>query len=92
MTHFVKKLLLIALLFEVILFLMLYCFGPNGYHVLLGLNTQKQVLAQEVKQLYHDITTLEENIRISQTPFAKEAIARERLFMKRDNEIVYLKK
>lgn len=92
MNPFLKKLLLGALLFEVILFFMLYYFGPNGYHLFSGLIQQKIVLYEQIKKIQSDIDTLEQKIRISQTAFAKERVARERLFMKKDDEIVYFKK
>lgn len=92
MTPFVKKILLSALLFEAILFLMLYCFGPNGRHIMIDLSGQKILLHSEIEELRQDVKNLQHKIQIAQTDFAKEIIARERLLMKKDNETVYFRK
>lgn len=92
MTPFVKKILFSALLFEILLFCMLYFFGPNGRHVVVDLLGQKVLLHLEIKKLQENIIDLQKKINLAETDFAKEAIARERLLMKKDNEIIYFRK
>ncbi|MBM17450.1 MAG: hypothetical protein CL947_00080 [Epsilonproteobacteria bacterium] len=92
MSPFLKKLLGIVLIFEILLFLMLYYFGPNGWHVITALQEQKKQLTEEVNQLSNKIVELEIVLQTSQTAFEKEKMARERLLMKKDNETVYFKK
>lgn len=89
MTLFVKKIILSVLFFEVMLFLMLYYFGPNGLHILNNLQVQKKSIVYDIAQLIKDIDCIEEKIQDNRSDFAKERIARERLLMKKENEIIY---
>lgn len=91
MTLFFRKLLLFFLFFETILFLMLYCFGPNGLHVLSGLTSQTHQIIQGIEELQQEVQQLHTKIAESKSDFAKEKIARERLLMKKENETVYFK-
>ena len=91
MVFFIRKLLTFVLLFETILFLVLYCFGPNGIHLFFKLKDQKAVVEQEIKNLSVQVRELEEKVALSKQDFYKEKIARERLLMKKDKEEVYFK-
>lgn len=70
---------------------MLYCFGPNGLHVLSGLKSQTEDVMQEIQLIQKEVQQLKIKIAESKSDFAKEKIARERLLMKKENETVYFK-
>lgn len=92
MVSFLKKLVFFVLFFEGILFLVLYCFGPNGLHVVSSLQDQKSHINKEIIHLRSEIEALRQDIAFVITDFAKEKMARERLLMKKNNETVYFKK
>lgn len=92
MTIFARKLITFGFCFEVIIFCLLYYFGPNGIHIISELTQQKKALGQDVVIITQEIQGLEGDIARAKTPFAKEKIARERLYMKKNNETVFFKK
>lgn len=91
MTLFLKRALYFGILIESVLFVLFYFFGPNGLHVLDDLSDQKKVLIAEISQHEQKVKDLQRQLATSQTGFAKETMARERLLMKKDNEQVFFK-
>ena len=91
MTLFFKRLVLSVLLIESILFCVLYYFGPNGMHILSSLRAQKVDILTDIDSLKGDIAQIKQELEYSQSAFYKEKMARERLQMKKNNEIVLFK-
>lgn len=91
MTLFFKRLVLSVLLIESIFFCVLYCFGPNGMHILSSLRAQKVYILADIENLKRDIVQIKQELEYSQGDFYKEKMARERLQMKKNNEIVFFK-
>lgn len=91
MTLFFKRLVLSVLLIESILFCVLYWFGPNGMHILSSLQAQKVYILADIENLKNDIAQIKQDLEYSQSSFYKEKMARERLQMKKNNEIVFFK-
>ena len=92
MTLFIRKMLVYGFGFEVLLFIFLYYFGPNGKHMIVKLAEEKMQVNKEIVLLKDEVDKLEYKIKYGFTPFAKEKIARERLHMKKDKEIIYFMK
>ncbi len=91
MTFFVRRCLKLFLIFEFTIFFLLYCFGPKSLKSLHDIQCLKMQTEQDIKSLQQEIETLKREINQNQTEFAKEKIARQRLLMKKNNEIVYFK-
>ncbi len=92
MTLFIKRAVIFIVIFETILFYVLYCFGPNGIHIRSSLQIQKDQVVQDIMNLEQDIEKLQQEIQESKTDFSKEKIAREKLLMKKDNEMIFFTK
>lgn len=89
MTFLVRRVIIFFLAFELVIFMMLYCFGPKGLSKIRELK-QNQIGAQDdIAALQADIDQLQRDILSSQSDLAKEKIAREKLLMKKDDETVY---
>ena len=91
MSTVMNKLLFMIITFEGILFLLLYFFGPNGSHLLSELSLQKVKEQEAIVLLERKIDQLQQELKFSQSSFAKEKFARERLLMKKENEKIYFK-
>lgn len=91
MTFLVRRFIIMFLLFEVVLFVALYCFGPKGLSMLVDLGQQQEQTVCEIATLQQEIKTLQSDIEAGLSDFAKEKIAREKLLMKKDQELVYFK-
>jgi len=89
MTLFMRKLLAYGIVAEILLFILLYYFGPNGMQVLSRLSLERNAIEQEIVSIRHEINQLDQKMKEGHTAFAKEKIARERLHMKKNNETVY---
>lgn len=89
MTLLMRRILLYGFIVEVILFFLLYYFGSNGKPVLIKLLEETKEVGQEITVLQSEINQLNHAIQDGKSSFAKEKIARERLHMKKDKEIVY---
>lgn len=92
MTFMIRRCLIGFFTIELIIFVMVYCFGPNSLTTLYDLKQCKEKTIIDIAQLQHDIQLLQSELEQSVTPFAKEKIARERLLMKKPEEIIYLRK
>ncbi len=91
MTFLVRRFIILLLIFELVLFGLLYCFGPKGLNNLMDLRQQQQQAIQDIDLLHKEIKILQSDIEIGLGDFAKEKIAREKLLMKKDQELVYFK-
>ena len=91
MTFFVRRCLLIFMIFELLIFCVVYCFGPKGLKTLWDVEHMCIQVDKDIVLLHKEIESLQIDIAQNQTSFAKEKIARERLLMKKDDEIVYFK-
>ncbi|MBI2353136.1 septum formation initiator family protein [Candidatus Dependentiae bacterium] len=92
MTLFIRKILKYGLLLEIALFFVFYYFGPNGMVVFYRLAEGKKEIESDIMVIIQENERLKSLIEQGKTPFAKEKIARERLLMKKNNEIVYFLK
>ena len=92
MTFFVRRCLKLFLIFELLIFFVIYCFGPKSLKSLHDIAKMQTETIKDIAALKQEIETLKSNIARNQTDFAKEKIARERLVMKKNNETVYFKK
>lgn len=84
-----QRLLQWGLGLEIIIFGLLYYFGPHGLSHLSVMKIKKEEMLQEIMLIGAEVDQLKKDIKRSTTVFAKEKIARERLCMKKDNETVY---
>jgi len=91
MTFLMRRFIMAFLVFEVVVFFVLYCFGPKGLTMLVDLRKQQQQARCDISTIQKEIKTLQRDIEISHSDFAKEKIAREKLLMKKDQEQVYFK-
>ncbi|HSW76651.1 MAG TPA: septum formation initiator family protein [Candidatus Saccharimonadales bacterium] len=91
MTFLMRRLIILFLVFELIVFFMLYCFGPKGLTKIIDLRKQQEQTQLDITHIQKEITALQHDIEINHTDFAKEKIAREKLLMKKDQEQVYFK-
>lgn len=91
MTFFIRRCLQFFLVFEVLIFVIIYCFGPKGLKALYEIRQMHAFVYTEIINLQQEIEALKYNVALYQTDFAKEKIARERLLMKRSDETVYFK-
>ncbi|MBP6892760.1 septum formation initiator family protein [Candidatus Babeliales bacterium] len=92
MTFFVRRCLKLFLIFELLIFFVIYCFGPKSLKSLHEIKKMQVETVKDIATLKQEIETLKSDIVQNKTDFAKEKIARERLVMKKNNEIVYFKK
>ncbi|MFA5998830.1 MAG: septum formation initiator family protein [Candidatus Babeliales bacterium] len=91
MTFLMRRLIMFFLVFEVVVFFVLYCFGPKGLTMLVDLRKQQQQTRIDICTIQKEIKTLQSDIEMNFSDFAKEKIAREKLLMKKDQEQVYFK-
>ncbi|OGB85866.1 hypothetical protein A3J41_01160 [candidate division TM6 bacterium RIFCSPHIGHO2_12_FULL_38_8] len=92
MTFFVRRCLILLVSFEVIIFFVIYCFGPKSLKSLYEIHCLQVTTRAEICTLQKEIELLKSGIACNQTDFAKEKIARERLLMKKNGEMIYFKK
>lgn len=92
MTFLIRKAIVFFLLFEVVVFFMIYCFGPKSIKALYDIYHQKEQIQNEIVLLEQENKKLVDLIAYHKTEFAKEKIAREVLLMKKHDEKVYLLK
>lgn len=92
MIFFIRRTVIFFLVFEVIIFFVIYCFGPKSIRTLYDVQRHESIMQQQIGQLRQEIGQLQQQIEENQTLFAKEKIARETLLMKRENEKVYFVK
>lgn len=91
MTFFVRRCLQIFLIFEMVIFFVIYCFGPKSLKFLKEIKNMQHMVSTEIVNLESEVSgLLQESIKL-QSAFAKETIARERLLMKKNEENVYFK-
>lgn len=91
MTFFVRRCLQIFLIFEFVIFFIVYCFGPKSLKSLQEIQKMHEMVSLEIVCLESEVLNLlQDSIRL-QSSFAKEKIARERLLMKKNEENVYFK-
>ncbi len=91
MTFFVRRCLQIFLIFELFIFLIVYCFGPKSLKSLKEIQKMQHMVSLEIVNLESEVSELLQNSIKLQSSFAKEKIARERLLMKKNEENVYFK-
>ena len=91
MTFLMRRFIMFFLVFEIVVFFVLYCFGPKGLIMIVDLRKQQEQTRLDIDTLQKEIKILQHDIEISHTDFAKEKIAREKLLMKKDQEQVYFK-
>jgi len=77
---------------EIILFSIIYCFGPQGVSLMVQLQRDNRVLCAQLDTLHAESAALESDISAWKAhPFYKEKVAREKLQMARvDDTIFYL--
>lgn len=92
MTFFIRRSIIFFLLFEVVVFFVIYCFGPKSIKTLYDIYKEKDKLSQEISDLELENNRLLNLIEFHKTEFAQEKIAREKLLMKRNDEKVYFTK
>jgi cell division protein FtsB len=91
MTFLLRRCLIIFLVLEIIIFFLIYSLGPKSLkslHEMYGLKNQTM---RDITNLQAEIVMLKQEVEQARTDFAKEKIARERLLMKKDDELVYVK-
>lgn len=90
----IKQIVLRAFfLFEIIVFILMYIFGPYGYLVMRKLKQENYHIIEKIKHIQQDANNLEHHIiEWNSTPFYKEKFAREHLQMARENEVIYYDK
>lgn len=91
MTFFVRRCLLLFMIAELFIFFVIYCFGPKGLKTLYNIGHVQLQVRNDICKLQQDIETLKKEIGRNQTDFVQEKIARERLLMKKNDEMVYFK-
>ncbi|MCX5924169.1 MAG: septum formation initiator family protein [Candidatus Dependentiae bacterium] len=91
MTFIMRRFIICFLVFEVVVFFVLYCFGPRGLTMLVDLRKQQEQARIDIATTQKEIKTLQSDIEMNFSDFAKEKIAREKLLMKKDQEQVYFK-
>lgn len=92
MTFFIRRCLIWFVSFELLIFFVIYCFGPKSLKSLYDIKKLQVITSAEIVILQQDNELLKAEIINNQTDFAKEKIARERLLMKKNDEIIYFKK
>lgn len=92
MTFLFRKFIIFFLLFEVVIFFVIYCFGPKSIKTLYDVYHQKEKIKDEITFLEQENKKLADLIVYHGSEFAKEKIAREVLKMKKPDEKVYLLK
>lgn len=88
--YVIRRTMIVFLFVELLFFTILYCFGPKSIKVLYDMYEQENNVHEEIHMLSRDIAQLEQEIQQSVTLFAKEKIAREKLLMKKEKELVFL--
>jgi cell division protein FtsB len=89
MIFFIRRSIIFFVAFEVVIFFMIYCFGPQSIKTLYDVQRHKIQIEQEVLKLKQEVTELNGQIKENQSSFAQEKLARELLLMKREDEKVY---
>jgi cell division protein FtsB len=92
MTFFIRRCIIFFLIFELIVFFMIYCFGPKSIKTLHDIYQEKEKIQREIVDIEQENKKLLDLIEFHKTEFAKEKVAREVLTMKRDDEKVYFTK
>lgn len=91
MTFLMRRLIVLFLVFELVIFFVLYCFGPKGLIKIMDLRKEQEQTRLDIANIQKEITVLQRDIEMNHSDFAKEKIAREKLLMKKDQEQVYFK-
>lgn len=87
-----KKVALLFLCIETLLFGLVYSFGPHGLSMLSQLDQSYENLEVRCEELAEGIERIEEEIEEwTHSSFLKEKVARERLLMKKPKEVVYFR-
>ena len=87
-----KKMALFFLCIEMLLFGLMYIFGPHGLSMLAKLKKSYCETAIRCQELKKNIEQIEFDIdEWEHSSFLKEKVARERLLMKKSAEIVYFR-
>jgi len=85
-----KMALRIFFVVEIVVFIFVYVFGPQGMQALRHVQQENAVIEKNIHALRTEIQELEDTIIAWQTyPFYKEKIAREQLQMARKSDQVY---
>lgn len=92
MTFLIRKFIIFFLLFELVIFFVIYCFGPKSIKTLYDIYHQKEKIQNEIICLEQENKKLADLIEYHKSEFAQEKIAREILLMKKPNEKIYLLK
>lgn len=88
-----KRIALLFLCIETLLFGLIYSFGPHGLSMLSQLDKSYYELEVRCDDLERAIGDLEVDIQEwAKSDFLKERVARERLLMKKPGEVVYFRK
>lgn len=86
-----KTILRLFFSIEVFIFLMVYIFGTNGIHAIISLKKEDQLLIGEILDIQKEIADLRQQLELwHEDPYYKEKIAREKLQMAKENEIIYI--
>lgn len=89
--NFKRLILRLFLIFEIIIFTVIYYYGPHGLKVINDLNHDNRKLEKNIDLLKFEINNLEDEInKWEKEPFYKERIARELLQMAREDEEIYI--
>ena len=87
-----KRMILFFLCIEMLLFGLIYTFGPHGLSMLTKLEQSYCDTELRCKKIEHNIQQVEQKIaEWEDSSFLKEKIARERLLMKKSNETIYFR-
>ncbi len=91
MINFNRSVIYFAFTLELVCFVGLFMFGPNGVAKISTMQQQNKQIEQEINEYKIELTQLEKQIDDwYQNSFLKEKIAREELQMARDGDEIYL--
>ncbi len=85
-----QSVLYLFLAVELVIFVGVYFFGPNGYKHWLKLKEENNVVLQDLQTLKKEITALKKEMAVAKSDdFYKEKVARTKLQMSKKTDVIY---
>lgn len=92
MTRFWERVMYGVLSIELLIFCGMYYWGEQGLYYLASLKKERIEKACIIDELHNKLEELQDQIEdFSNSEFLKEKFARERLYMKKDGEVIYFR-
>lgn len=92
MTRHWQRFMYVILCMQLLIFGYFYYWGQHGLHYLVALKKERSEKLSVLDELYNKYELLQDQIEdFANSEFLKEKFARERLYMKKDGDMIYFR-